>query len=45
MDASEKGRTESNTGSEEANDRAIAIIGAWACIAVAAIAAVVWLRS
>jgi hypothetical protein len=45
MDASEQGRTERNTGSAEAKDRVIAIIGAGACIAVALIAAVVWLLS
>jgi hypothetical protein len=45
VDASEKARTERKTGSAEAKDRAIAIIGAGACIAVAVIAAVVWLLS
>jgi hypothetical protein len=45
MDASEQGRTERKAGSAEANDRAIAIIGAWACIAVAAIAAALLLLS
>jgi hypothetical protein len=45
MDASEKARTERNTGSAEAKDRAIAMIGAVACIAVAAIAAVLLLLS
>jgi hypothetical protein len=45
MDASEKARTERKTGSAEAKDRTIAIIGAGACIAVAAIAAVVLLLS
>jgi hypothetical protein len=45
VDASEKARTERNTGSAEAKDRAIAIIGAGACIAVAVIAAVWWLLS
>jgi hypothetical protein len=45
MDASEQGRTERNTGSAEAEDRVIAIIGAGACIAVAAIAAALLLLS
>ena len=43
MDASEKARTGSKAGSAEAKDRAIAIIAAWACIGVAAIAAAVFL--
>jgi hypothetical protein len=45
MDASEQGRTESKAGSAEAKDRVIAIIGAGACIAVAVIAAALWLLS
>jgi hypothetical protein len=45
MDASEQGRTERKAGSAEARDRVIAIIGAGACIAVAAIAAALWLLS
>jgi hypothetical protein len=45
MDASEKARAERKTGSAEAKDRAIAMIGAVACIAVAAIAAALWLLS
>jgi hypothetical protein len=45
MDASEQAHTERKTGSKEAKDRAIAIISAGACIAVAVIAAVVWLLS
>jgi hypothetical protein len=45
MDASEQGRTESKAGSAEAKDRVIAIIGAGACIAVAAIAAALLLLS
>jgi hypothetical protein len=45
MDASEQGRTQSKAGSAEANGRVIAIIGAWACIAVAAIATALWLLS
>jgi hypothetical protein len=39
MNAPEKQPTEHKPGSAEAKDRAIAIIGAWACIGVAAIAA------
>jgi hypothetical protein len=45
MDASEKARTDRKAGSAEAKDRAIAIIGAGACIAVAVIAAALWLLS
>jgi hypothetical protein len=45
MDASEKARAERKTGSAEAKDRAIAMIGAVACIAVAAIAAALCLPS
>jgi hypothetical protein len=45
MNASEKARTDRKTGSAEAKDRAIAIIGAGACIAVAVIAAALWLLS
>jgi hypothetical protein len=45
MDASEKARTERKTGSAEAKDRAIAMIGAGACIAVAVIAAALLLLS
>ena len=43
MNAPQKQPTEHKPGSAEAKDRAIAIIAAWACIAVAAIAVVVWL--
>ena len=45
MDASEKGRTDRKAGSAEAKDRAIAIISAGACIAVAVIAAALLLLS
>ena len=45
MDASEQAHTERKTGSKEAKDRAIAIISAGACIAVAAIAAALCLPS
>jgi hypothetical protein len=45
MNASEKARTDRKTGSAEAKDRAIAIIGAGACIAVAVIAAALLLLS
>ncbi|HEX8134393.1 MAG TPA: hypothetical protein VF880_13310 [Actinomycetes bacterium] len=45
MDACEQGRTDRNTGSAAAKDRVIAIIGAGACIAVAVIAAALWLLS
>jgi hypothetical protein len=45
MDASEQAHTDRKTGSAEAKDRTIAIISAGACIAVAVIAAVVWLLS
>jgi hypothetical protein len=45
MDASEKARTDRDTGSGEAKDRAIAIIGAVGCIAVAVIAAALLLLS
>jgi hypothetical protein len=45
MDASEKAHTDRNTGSAEAKDRVIAIIGAGACIAVAVIAAALLLLS
>jgi hypothetical protein len=45
MDASKKAGAERKTGSAEAKDRAIAIISAVACIAVAAIAAALWLLS
>jgi hypothetical protein len=45
MDASEQAHTERNTGSAGAKDRAIAMIGAVACIAGAAIAAAWWLLS
>jgi hypothetical protein len=39
MNAFEKEPTETTTGSAEAKGRAIAVISAWACIGVAAIAA------
>jgi hypothetical protein len=39
MNAPDKGSTEPQTSSAEARRRAIAVIGAWACIGVAAIAA------
>jgi hypothetical protein len=43
MNATQKPPTEHKPGSAEAKDRAIAIIAAWACIGVAAIAAAVFL--
>jgi hypothetical protein len=39
MNAPEKEPTERSTGSAEAKDRAIAVIAAWACVGVAALAA------
>jgi hypothetical protein len=39
MNAPEKEPTEPQTSSAEARRRAIAVIGAWACIGLAAIAA------
>jgi hypothetical protein len=43
MNAPQQQPTEHKPGSAEARDRAIAIIAAWACIGVAAIAAAVLL--
>jgi len=45
MNPPEKEPTETTTGSAEANNRAIAVIGAWACIGVAAIAAALFFLS
>jgi hypothetical protein len=43
MNAPEKGSTEHTTGSAEAKRLPVAVISAWACIGVAAIAAALFL--